>query len=434
MKLFVIAGLIALSATASAQTCKYGLYSAYGEFITSVRTGNDRDCMKAVQACRNWKVWYVAPSDARCIHVVDDGTAVIDYIKYPDYDQYYGYTGSPYTRVPRTQPQTTTTTTTTVCDVDARGREFNCRELPSTTSTTPGYSTGDTTETCDYYDDGSVECSRRVCDYVNGAYLCWTETPDRPQTRPTPTPTPTPSTQPMPRPRPNPTTTTPTQPTRPNPTPTPTPSTQPMPQPRPNPTQPTNTNPTPVPTPTTTPAPTTTPSSDAIRAIEAGETVIFNSTLQMVVSIPSPNFYNLKPTNGRDRDIVKDVARQYIAVTRGCNIGFCANDSVINLATSSYAAVAGLEYDGQFVLKTVDGSNQMTFDVNASSLAWTKGCSPEAPGKVCIGNVVMKQTSRNNGYYTVVGIQLDGNVVIENNDAPKKLTLNVRPDSLIITR
>lgn len=437
MKLLVFAGLLALSTAASAaNSCKMALYGEYGEYVATMRTGNDPQCMKAMQACRNWKVWYVLPQGARCIKVVDDGVADIDYIRFPDYDNYYGYPGSPYSRVPRTQP----TTTTTVCQYDRYGREV-CYDQPTAQ---PG--------------------TNRVCQYINGAQVCWTEgstttttttqvceeysdgtercwyeptttntTPaPRPNPRPNPTTTPAPRPNPttIPAPRPNPTT---TPAPRPNPTTTPAPRPNPttIPAPRPNPT----TTPTPVPNPTPTTTPTPAPgSTDTTRAIEAGETVIFNSTLHMVVSVPNPNFYNLKPVNGRNNDIIKDVARQYVAVTRGCNMGFCATDSVIVLATASYAAVAGLEYDGQFVLKAADGSNNMTFDVNGNGLAWTKGCTPEGPAKVCVGAVVMKQSSRNNGYYTVVGIQLDGNVVIENNDAPKKLTLNIRPDSLIITR
>ena len=381
MKLIVIAGLFVLSAFAQAQTCKVGLYGPYGQFITSVRTENDRQCMKAVQACRNWKVWYVAPSDSRCIRLEDDGEAVIDYVRYPDYDTYYGYTGSPYYRVPRV-PQQPTTSSTRYC-YERNGRE-TCYDVPA-----------GRTLVCEEYDDGSERC-----------YYEPTREERRPETRPQPRPetrpepTPTPNTNPMPQPRPE---------TRPEPRPTPTPTP--------------NTNPVPVPTPQA--------GTDAVRPIEAGETVIFNSALHMVVSVENTNFYNLKPVNGRDRDIVKDVARQYVAVTRGCNVGFCANDSVIVLASSTFAAVAGIEYDGQLVLKTVDGTDKLTFDVNPSALAWTKGCSPEGSNKVCVGNVVMKGRGP---YYTVVGIQLDGNVVIENNDGPKKLAINVNPSTLLIVR
>jgi hypothetical protein len=278
------------------------MYGPQGEFITSIRTPSDPQCMKAARACYNWKAWYYAPANSQCYIVEDDGRAIIDYVRYPDYDVYYGYPGSPYTRVPRTPPTTT---------------------------------------------------------------------------RPEPTPEPTP-----------------TQ------TPTPT-------------------------------SPTPSPESDAIRAIEAGETVIFNSTFHMVVSVENTNFYNLKPMTGRERDreIVKDVARQYVAVTRGCHAGFCANDSVIVISSSSYAAVAGIEYDGQLITKSISRPEVMNFDVNPTALAWTKGCSPEGNGKVCVGNVVLKGRGL---YYTVVGIQLDGKVVIENNDGPKKLTVNVNPISLLI--
>ena len=381
MKLLVTIGLIAFSGLAAAQTCKMELYGPARNFITSIRTSNDRDCKKALQACANWKAWYYAPSSSRCYKVRDDGYAVIDYVRYPDYDDYYGYPGSPYSRVSQVYP-----TTIRVCDYEARGRE-TCRIYPQ----------GST-----YVYVSTTSVRTQICQqYSNGTQRCW----DHHNTGTSQTQLPDPQTQPMPRPRPE-----------------PQPQPQPQPQPRPEPTP-------------TTPAPTTTtaPSTDATRVIEAGETVIFNSALHMVVSTDN-NFYNLKPMGGRDRDVVKDVARQYVAVTRGCNVGFCANDSVIVVGSASYAAVAGIEYDGKFVLKTVDGNETLSFGVTASSLAWTKGCSPEGPRKVCIGNVVMKQNARNNGYYTVAGIQLDGNVVLEDEREPKKLTTNVRPDTLIITR
>ncbi len=329
MKLFVFAGLIVLSAVANAQTCKLEMYGPQGEHITSIRTANDPDCAKAARACYNWKNWYYAPSNSQCYRVEDNGNAIIDYVRNPDYDVYYGYPGSPYTRVPRTPPTTTTTTNTTVCEYDYYGREY-CR------STNP----------------------------IRGQ----TRNPEREPTRPTPNPTPT------------------------------TPS----------------------------------PGSEAIRAIEAGETVIFNGSAHMVVSIEAPNFYNLKPMTGRDRerDIVKDVARQYVAITRGCHAGICANESVIVISSATYSAVAGIEYDGQFVTKTVTRPEIMSFDVNSSTLAATKGCSPEGNVKVCVGNVVMKGRI----YYTVAGIQPNGTVVIENNDGPKRLTVNVSPGSLLIVQ
>lgn len=399
MKLFVIAVLAVLPTVASAQVCKMELYGPRNEFITSVRMPQDPYCQRALQACRNWSAWYIAPASSQCYHVRDDGYAVIDYVRFPDYDRYYGYRGSPYTRVPQTQPDVTETTTTTICEYDQRGRE-RCRTLPPTTSTRPArYQPGSTTEVCDYYDDGSRECR-----------TIYTSPGTRPETRPNPT-TPTP----MPRPRPE---------TNPAPRPNTNPTPVPIPRPRPE----TNPQPTPTPVPTPVPVPLPAPGTDSVRPIEAGETVIFNNALHMVVSVENTNFYNLKPVEGRNRDTIKNVARQYVAVTRGCQVGFCANDSVIVLPAASYEAVAGIEYDGQLVTKTVDGENKMTFDVNANTLAWTKGCTPEGSHKVCVGNVVM----RGRIYYTVVGVQLDGNAVIENNDGPKKLMTNVIPSSLLI--
>lgn len=363
MKLFLVAGLFAISALASAQTCKVEMYGPQGEFITSIRTNNDPSCVKAGRACMNWRAWYYAPRESTCYMVEDDGRAIIDYIRFPDYDVYYGYPGSPYTRIPRTPP-TTTTTETTTCRYDGYGREY------CTTTVNPN---------------------------------------------PRPNPRPNPETRPTPTPRPNP---------RPNPETRPTPSPRPNTETRPTPTQPTT--PTPIP-------PTPSPESDAIRAIEAGETVIFNSAPYLVVSVENTNFYNLKPLNGRDRerDIVKDVARQYVAITRGCHAGFCGNESVIVIASASYAAVAGIEYDGQLVTKTITRPEVLSFDVNPNTLAWTKGCSPEGNGKVCVGNTVIRGRGL---YYTVAGIQLDGKVVIENKDGDKKLTVNVDPVSLLIVR
>ncbi|MFL5784697.1 MAG: hypothetical protein ACJ76H_08825 [Bacteriovoracaceae bacterium] len=285
MKLFFITGMLALStvtAFASPRSCKIELRGPYGELINSIRTGDDSDCAKAIKSCRNWASWYYAPNGSTCQIVQDNGSAGIDYIRYPDFDQYYGYPGSPYSQV----------------------------------------------------------------------------------------------------------------------------ATTPMPDPDPI------------------------PSSDATRDIEDGETVISNGTLQIVVSVDGGNFYSVKP-EGNDDDIIHNVSRQNMAVTRGCHAGLCATDSVINLTNSSYAAIAGIEYNGQYVIKTVDGTEALTFDVNGSFLARTTGCTKENKSKVCVGNKVLRGRGL---YYTVVGIQLDGNVVIESDDEPGKLTINVNPYSLLILR
>jgi hypothetical protein len=179
-----------------------------------------------------------------------------------------------------------------------------------------------------------------------------------------------------------------------------------------------------------TPEPTVAVTSDATREIEHGETVFYNGSHYLVVSVNENGFYNLKPQKeDKDKNLVQDVVRPNISITRGCHAGICTHDSVIVVASGTYAAIVGIKYDGTYLTISVDGSETLTADVNAYSLAKTSGCSNDRYRKVCVGNVVMK--GRYSTYYNVVGIQADGKLVIEANGT---LTMNVRNDELLVVR
>lgn len=194
--------------------------------------------------------------------------------------------------------------------------------------------------------------------------------------------------------------------------------------------------PTPVPTPVPNPEPrvevptsTNTAGNEAQRAIEEGETVIFNNKPHIVVNIPSAGFLDLKPEGGNRRSIQTEVSRSYVAITRGCQFGICAKESVINLKTASYAAIAGISFDGTYILKNV-GNTEYVLNVKSDEFALTKGCTTTT-NKVCVGNVVQ---DRNNVYWTVVALEWTNDLVLESTDDSKKIVLKVKPDSLLVTR
>lgn len=223
-------------------------------------------------------------------------------------------------------------------------------------------------------------------------YRCYTiSMTEDPQTRPTPRPNPNPMPQPNPNPRPNP-------------------------EPQPNPTP--DTNPTPEDT------------SEHRRSIEVGETVIFQSKYWVVTSVAGRGFYNLKLVGGRNSDLVKDVARHYVALTRGCHQEICAKQSVIDMSSKQYVAVEGVDYHGKFITKNTQ-TGALSFDVDFSQVARTSGCLSTDQVGICTGNTVV---ARDNRYYKVVAIQPDRKVVLESEDNNRKLQFDIDPISLTVTR
>jgi hypothetical protein len=181
----------------------------------------------------------------------------------------------------------------------------------------------------------------------------------------------------------------------------------------------------PVPTPIPTPAPNPYPGSyDAQRMLNPGESVIYNNSYYSVIGTAFNGSVALKSNYG---SISQNIPRSSVAVTQGCNGEICVAEQVIDVLNASYKTVAGLTYDNGFVLKSNYGS-LMTVALNA--VAQTKGCSySRYSTQICVGNQVL---ASNNSYYSVVGIQMDGRIVLKSNYG--SLTVNVNPESLIVTR
>jgi hypothetical protein len=126
-------------------------------------------------------------------------------------------------------------------------------------------------------------------------------------------------------------------------------------------------DPTPVVVPAPNPVPVPDVKSDAKRAIQLGETVIFNNDLWVVTALPSPGFLNLIPEAKRkESKIVENVNRTNVAITRGCHAGLCTRESVIDIRTRRTTAIIGIEYNGNFVVQQ-DEDLPMS-DVPASDL------------------------------------------------------------------
>lgn len=208
------------------------------------------------------------------------------------------------------------------------------------------------------------------------------------------------------------------------------PQTRPIPRPTPGDVTPPrpNPNPNPNPTPETNPAPEDT--SEHRRAIEVGETVIFQSKYWVVTNVPARGFYNLKLVGGGNRDLVSDVARHYLALTRGCYLDVCTKKSVIDMSTKQFVAVEGIDYHGKYITKNTQ-TGALSFDIDFNTFARTSGCLTTDQVGICTGNTVV---ARDNRYYKVVAIQPDGKVVLESEDNNRKLQFDVDPISLTVTR
>lgn len=178
--------------------------------------------------------------------------------------------------------------------------------------------------------------------------------------------------------------------------------------------------------PRTNPAPVQTQASDSRRIIEVGETVIFQSKYWVVTGAPQTGFFDLKPVNKKEKDVIRDVARHYVVMTRGCHQEICTKSSVIDMQSRNYFAVEGIDYNGKFVIKQPQ-NGQLSFDIDASSLARTTGCA----AGVCVGNIVI---DRSNRYSRVAAIQPNGLLVLESQDNRRSLTFDVDSRFLTVTR
>ncbi len=169
------------------------------------------------------------------------------------------------------------------------------------------------------------------------------------------------------------------------------------------------------------------PSGEARRDIETGETVLYKGNRWIVTDISQG--LSLKPEGGKEKDIVKNIARREVAITRGCQKEICTKSSVIDLSSKSYLSVEGIDYEGRYITQAI-GSQKLNSPLEFRSLARTAGCVTKTSVGVCAGNTVI---ARNNVYYKVAGIQPNDKVVLESED-DRKLYFDVEPSSLTVTR
>lgn len=193
----------------------------------------------------------------------------------------------------------------------------------------------------------------------------------------------------------------------------------PYPDPRPNPRPYPDTNPYPGPV-----------GSDARRMINNGESAIMNSRYVTVVGVSFQGLYAVRSTDGWNT-ITNGVRREALSVTNGCAYTTCVNDSVIDINTARYVTVVGIAFDERVTTKSTDGWNTLVSGIETRNLAATKGCINSRYAQLCVGNQVINNMNR---YSTVVGIQQDGRVVLKSSDGWNTLSTNVDPSSLVVTR
>lgn len=178
--------------------------------------------------------------------------------------------------------------------------------------------------------------------------------------------------------------------------------------------------------PATTSVSSSTSDKDHQRAIEMGETVIYNGQY-WIASSPENGLYELKPEGGKKRDIVHGVTRRELAITRGCLREICTKSAVIVRSTKEYMAVEGIDYNGRYIVKDVT-NDKLTLNVDFMYLVRTEGCVDNGFGKICVGYKVL---DRNNYAFEVVGIQSEGLVVLK--DERQKLYFSINPIGLGVT-
>lgn len=156
--------------------------------------------------------------------------------------------------------------------------------------------------------------------------------------------------------------------------------------------------PTPQPNPYPNPQPNPYPMPNQIMI---GETVfnISNSRYAVVVAQDYSAKYVLRYNDNNATGTGWD--RSDLALLRGCERDLCVNDQIFNVSNSRYAAVAGIQLGGKFVLKYSDngatGSGWAREDV-----AIMKGCQQG----LCVGTRVINVSNRR---YAVIRALQSGN-------------------------
>ncbi len=172
------------------------------------------------------------------------------------------------------------------------------------------------------------------------------------------------------------------------------------------------------------------PSSAARRLINNGETVIYANRYFRVLGVSFDGRFALQSMDGYNT-ISNNIPREQLSVTNGCNLGICVSETTIQTTSARYARVVALSFNDQFVTQSMDGYNVLSSNVDRRQIAETKGCVSSSYAQVCVGNQVIDQFNR---YMTVVGVQLDGRVVLRSTDGYNVLSANIDPTRLVITR
>jgi hypothetical protein len=168
---------------------------------------------------------------------------------------------------------------------------------------------------------------------------------------------------------------------------------------------------------------------DAQRPVRVGENVILSGQYYLVLNIASNGMMTLKNRLGA---MARNIPRQQVAITRGCNDGICAGDKVLALSTGRVVRTLGISFNNRFVTESVDGWQTMTPNLRKEELALTRGCIEYARHlEICAGDTVRGPRNRD---YKVIGLQTNGNVVIKSLDQRREMRSNVSPFNLVIVR
>lgn len=188
-----------------------------------------------------------------------------------------------------------------------------------------------------------------------------------------------------------------------------------------------NPNPNPNPGPNPYPNPGT---IDARRMLNNGESAIFNNKFVTIMGANFNGLYAVRSTDGWNT-ITNNVPRLSLSATSGCSMNICTAQSVIDVMSARYVKVVGISFDERFVTQSTDGWNTLASNVERRNLAETEGCISSRYAQLCVGNTVINNQNR---YSTVVGIQLDGRVVLRSTDGWNTISTNIDPSNLVITR
>ncbi len=163
------------------------------------------------------------------------------------------------------------------------------------------------------------------------------------------------------------------------------------------------------------------------RRIEILSTVIFENQYVVVANKTCKEGYDVR---ARDGQITTDIPRDQLSVARGCNNGHCVSDYVIDLATLSEVRIAGLSFNGGFIISsTRDGS--ISGPVDRKQLAITKDCIISNYTKTCVGDFVKNESNQR---LKVVGFQHNEKLVLRSTDGTDTITADIDPSSVLRTR